>query len=61
MPEWARHTSARRGRYLLRVTVGGKGMTPDSKREFPIWIRNYEKLHEASTPIKVSHRWRVGR
>ncbi|PNG99332.1 Vacuolar protein sorting-associated protein 26, partial [Tetrabaena socialis] len=41
-----------RCRYLLRVTVLGKGMTPDSKRDFPIWIRNYEKLHEAAAPIK---------
>lgn len=42
-------------RYLLRVTVLGKGMTPDSKRDFPLWVRNYEKLHEATTPIKVGH------
>ncbi|PNW79418.1 hypothetical protein CHLRE_09g414200v5 [Chlamydomonas reinhardtii] len=42
-----------RCRYLLRVTVLGKGMTPDSKRDFPIWVRNYEKLHEATTPIKM--------
>lgn len=43
-------------RYLLRVTVLGKGMTPDSKRDFPIWVRNYEKLHEATTPIKARMR-----
>ncbi|KXZ45685.1 hypothetical protein GPECTOR_51g670 [Gonium pectorale] len=42
-----------RCRYLLRVTVGGKGMTPDSRRDFPIWVRNYEKLHEAAAPIKM--------
>lgn len=42
-----------RCRYLLRVTVLGKGMTPDSKRDFPLWVRNYEKLHEATTPIKM--------
>lgn len=41
------------GRYLLRVSVVGKGMTPDSKRDFPIWVRNYEKLHQAADPIKV--------
>ncbi|EFJ42180.1 hypothetical protein VOLCADRAFT_77226 [Volvox carteri f. nagariensis] len=42
-----------RCRYLLRVTVVGKGMTPDSKRDFPLWVRNYEKLHEATVPIKM--------
>ncbi|GIL50500.1 hypothetical protein Vafri_6639 [Volvox africanus] len=42
-----------RCRYLLRVTVVGKGMTPDSRRDFPIWVRNYEKLHEPTVPIKM--------
>lgn len=35
------------------MLVQGKGMTTDSRRDFPIWVRNYEKLHEATTPIKV--------
>ncbi len=49
------------------MTVLGKGMTPDSKRDFPLWVRNYEKLHEATTPIKVgptsvaAHQTRVRR
>lgn len=47
-------------RYLLRVTVLGKGITPDSKRDFPIWVRNYEKLHEAAAPIKVGGGLRLG-
>ncbi|KAG2493560.1 hypothetical protein HYH03_008374 [Edaphochlamys debaryana] len=42
-----------RCRYLLRVTVAGRGMTADSKRDFPLWVRNYEKLHEAAAPIKM--------
>ena len=40
-------------RYLLRVTVSGKGMTADTKKEFPFWVRNYETPTEAAAPIKV--------
>ncbi len=47
-----------RCRYLLRVTVTGKGMTPDSKREFNIWVINYEPVNEAGPPIKA---WGGGR
>ncbi|GFR42844.1 hypothetical protein Agub_g3802 [Astrephomene gubernaculifera] len=42
-----------RCRYFLRVTVLGSRMSPDSKRDFPLWVRNYEKLHEATAPIKM--------
>lgn len=42
-----------RCRYLLRVSVTGKGMTPDSKRDFNIWVTNYEQASEAAAPIKV--------
>ncbi len=41
-------------RYLLRVTVTGKGMTADSKRDLPFWVRNYDLPPEAVPPIKVS-------
>lgn len=41
-------------RYMLRVTVTGKGMTPDTKKEFNFWVRNYELPSEAAAPIKVS-------
>ena len=27
---------------MLRVTVVGKGMVPDTKRDFPFWVRNSE-------------------
>ncbi len=43
-----------RCRYLLRVTVTGKGMQPDSKREFNIWVTNFEEANESAAPIKVS-------
>mmetsp|Transcript_6816 Transcript_6816/g.15085 ORF Transcript_6816/g.15085 Transcript_6816/m.15085 type:complete len:321 (+) Transcript_6816:316-1278(+) len=42
-----------RCRYLLRVTVTGKGMTPDSKKDFTFWVRNYEDVSEAAAPIKM--------
>lgn len=42
-----------RCRYLLRVTVTGKGMTPDSKKEFPFWVRNYDVPSEGGPPIKM--------
>jgi hypothetical protein len=42
-----------RCRYLLRVTVTGKGMTQDSRRDFNIWVTNYEEPSDAAAPIKV--------
>lgn len=43
-----------RCRYLIKVTVTGKGMTPDSKSEAPFWVRNYEEaVTEVSPPIKM--------
>lgn len=42
-------------RYIVKVTVTGKGMMPDSKAETGIWIRNYEEASTAPTaPIKVT-------
>lgn len=41
------------GRYILKVTVSGKGMTPDSKKESQIWVRNYEAAPAAAPPIKM--------
>lgn len=40
-------------RYLLRVTVAGKGMAPDVKKDFPFWVRNYEGPGDEAPPIKV--------
>lgn len=43
-----------RCRYLLRVTVTGKGMVTDTKKEFPFWVRNYDKpATDPSAPIKL--------
>eukprot|EP00955_Chlamydomonas_euryale_P051956 355021-Chlamydomonas_euryale.AAC.19 len=42
-----------RCRYLIKVSVTGKGMTPDSKSESGLWVRNYEEVSEAGTPIKM--------
>ena len=51
-------------RYIVKVTVTGKGMTPDSRGETGIWIRNYEEVSTApAAPIKVrwgSHAWVAG-
>lgn len=40
-------------RYLVKVTVTGKGMVPDSRKEASFWVRNYEEPSEAAAPIKV--------
>jgi len=40
-------------RYYLRVLVHGKGMTPDTKKDATLWVRNYEAPSEAAAPIKV--------
>jgi hypothetical protein len=42
-----------RCRYLLRVTVTGKGMVADTKRDFPLWVRNYEAPPDDAPPIKM--------
>lgn len=43
-----------RCRYLVKVTVTGKGMTPDSRTETNIWVRNYEEVStEITVPIKM--------
>eukprot|EP00983_Pelagomonas_calceolata_P037219 1136240-Pelagomonas_calceolata.AAC.16 len=39
--------------YFLRVNIAGKGMTPDTKHDSPIWVRNVEQPSEAAAPIKV--------
>ncbi len=38
----------------MRVTVTGKGITQDSKRDFNIWVTNYEEPSDAAAPIKVT-------
>jgi len=43
-------------RYYLRVLVHGKGMTPDTKKDATLWVRNYEAPSEAAAPIKVRAR-----
>ena len=40
-------------RYLLRVTVA-RGLGQSVVRDFPFWVRNYEKPPEPGPPIKVS-------
>ncbi|KAL6753618.1 vacuolar protein sorting-associated protein 26-domain-containing protein [Haematococcus lacustris] len=42
-----------RCRYLLRVTVTGKGMTQDSRRDFNLWVTNFEEPAMAAAPIKM--------
>lgn len=43
-----------RCKYLLRVTVTGKGMITDTKKDFPFWVRNYELVStETLPPIKM--------
>lgn len=42
-----------RCRYMLRVTVTGRGMTVDSRQDFPFWVRNYDKASEPGPPIKM--------
>ncbi|GBF91273.1 vacuolar sorting-associated protein [Raphidocelis subcapitata] len=42
-----------RCRYLLRVTVTGKGMVADTKKDFPFWVRNYDVHEEEAPPIKM--------
>ncbi|KAI8476921.1 MAG: subunit of retromer complex, partial [Monoraphidium minutum] len=42
-----------RCRYLLRVCVSGKGMAPDTKKDFPFWVRNYDVAAEEAPPIKM--------
>uniref|UniRef100_A0A7S3R0N7 Vacuolar protein sorting-associated protein 26 n=1 Tax=Dunaliella tertiolecta TaxID=3047 RepID=A0A7S3R0N7_DUNTE len=39
--------------YFLRVNIAGKGMTPDTKHDSPIWVRNVEQPSEAAAPIKM--------
>jgi len=42
-----------RCRYFLRVNIAGKGMTPDTKHDSTLWVRNFEQPTEAAAPIKV--------
>jgi len=42
-----------RCRYLLRVTVSGKGMFPDTKRDVSFWVRNFESPPDEAPPIKM--------
>eukprot|EP00878_Enallax_costatus_P002454 GHUV01002633.1.p1 GENE.GHUV01002633.1~~GHUV01002633.1.p1 ORF type:complete len:335 (+),score=99.67 GHUV01002633.1:291-1295(+) len=42
-----------RCRYLLRVTMTGKGMVTDTKKDAPFWVRNYELPPEEAPPIKM--------
>lgn len=42
-----------RCRYLLRVTMTGKGMVTDTKKDAPFWVRNYDVPPEEAPPIKM--------
>ncbi|KAF6257338.1 vacuolar protein sorting-associated protein 26-domain-containing protein [Scenedesmus sp. NREL 46B-D3] len=42
-----------RCRYLLRVSMTGKGMGTDSKKDAPFWVRNYDLPPEEAPPIKM--------
>jgi len=44
-------------RYLLRITVTGKGMVADTKKDYPFWVRNYDVAAEEAPPIKVRFGW----
>jgi hypothetical protein len=35
------------------VTVTGKGMVADTKKDYPFWVRNYDVAAEEAPPIKV--------
>lgn len=43
-------------RYLLRVTMTGKGMGTDTKKDAPFWVRNYDVPPEEAPPIKMEVR-----
>lgn len=43
-------------RYLLRVTMTGKGMGTDTKKDAPFWVRNYDIPPEEAPPIKMEVR-----
>lgn len=40
-------------RYLLRVTLTGKGMGTDTKKDAPFWVRNYDVPPDEAPPIKM--------
>jgi hypothetical protein len=44
------------GRYLLRVTMTGKGMVSDTKKDAPFWVRNYDTPPDEAPPIKMEVR-----
>lgn len=43
-------------RYLLRVTMTGKGMVSDTKKDAPFWVRNYDTPPDEAPPIKMEVR-----
>lgn len=40
-------------RYLLRVSMTGKGMVTDTKKDAPFWVRNFDVPPEEAPPIKM--------
>ncbi|WIA10000.1 hypothetical protein OEZ85_010212 [Tetradesmus obliquus] len=42
-----------RCRYLLRVSMTGKGMGSDTKKDAPFWVRNYDVPPDEAPPIKM--------
>lgn len=42
-----------RCRYLLRVTMTGKGMVTDTKKDVSFWVRNYDTPPDEAPPIKM--------
>ena len=46
--------------YLLRVTVVGKGMVADVKRDFPFWVRNSEPPPPPDAPPPAPIKMEVG-
>lgn len=46
-------------RYLLRVTMTGKGMVADTKKDAPFWVRNYDVPPDEAPPIKMEVRGRL--
>ncbi|GMH34364.1 hypothetical protein BSKO_02198 [Bryopsis sp. KO-2023] len=42
-----------RCRYMLRVTVVGRGMTPSAVKDYHFWVRNYENPQDEEKLIKM--------
>lgn len=39
---------------MLRVTVRGRGISPNAVHDFPFWVRNYGEIQEEDQSIKVN-------